>query len=56
MAALGLAVFTISSPATGHPVPPMPTAGFHDVFALITGPARRGRWPLSRPPQCGQPK
>ena len=34
MAALGLALFTISSPATGHPVPPVPTAGFHDVFAL----------------------
>ena len=48
MAALGLALFTISSPATGHPVPPVPTAGFHDVFAL-TGPARRGRWQLSRP-------
>jgi hypothetical protein len=49
MAALGLALFTISSPATGHPVPPVPTAGFHDVFALTTGPTMRGRWPLSRP-------
>jgi hypothetical protein len=49
MAALGLALFTISSPATGHPVPPVPTAGFHDVFALTTGPVRRGRWPPSRP-------
>jgi hypothetical protein len=49
MAALGLALFTISSPATGHPVPPVPTAGFHDVFALTTGLARRGRWPPSRP-------
>jgi hypothetical protein len=46
MAALGLALFTISSPATGHPVP---TAGFHDVLALTTGLARRGRWPPSRP-------
>jgi hypothetical protein len=34
MAALGLALFTISSLATSHPVPPGPTAGFHDVFAL----------------------
>ncbi len=25
MAGLGLALFTISSPATGHPVPPVPT-------------------------------
>jgi len=49
MAALGLALFTTSSPATGHPVPPVPTAGLHDVFALTTGPARRGRWPPSRP-------
>jgi len=54
MAALGLALFTISSPATGHPVPPVPTAGFHDVFALTTGLARRGR-PFGRS-QCGQPK
>jgi hypothetical protein len=39
MAALGLALFTISSPATGHPAPPpWPTAGFHDVFALAIGP------------------
>jgi len=49
MAALGLALFTTSSPATGHPVPPVLTAGLHDVFALTTGPARRGRWPPSRP-------
>ena len=56
MAALGLALFTISSPATGHLVPPVPTAGFHDVFALTTGPARRGRWPPVGRSQCGQPK
>jgi len=56
MAALGLALFTISSPATGHPVPPVPTAGFHDVFALTTGPpgGAAGR-PVCRS-QCGQPK
>jgi hypothetical protein len=38
MAALGLALVTVSSPATGHPVPPVPTAGFRYVFALTTGP------------------
>jgi hypothetical protein len=37
MAALGLALFTISSPATGHPGAPVPTAGFHNIFALTTG-------------------
>jgi hypothetical protein len=41
MAALGLALCTISSPVTGHPVPPVPTAGFHDVFALTLGLAAR---------------
>lgn len=56
MAALALALFTISSPATGHPVPPVPTAGFHDVFALTTGPpgGAAGR-PVGRS-QCGQPQ
>ena len=51
MAALGPALFTISSPATGHPVPP----GFHDVFALTAGPpgGTAGR-PVDRS-QCGQP-
>jgi len=49
MAALGLALFTISSPATGHLGPPVPTAGFHGVFALTTGLAKWGRWPPSRP-------
>ena len=57
MAALGLALFPISSPATAHPVP----TGFHDVFALTTGLAKRGRWPPSRPltvgrSQRGQPQ
>ena len=56
MAALGLRPFTTSSPATGHPVPLVPTAGLHDVFALTTGLARRGRWPLSRPLQFVQAK
>ena len=53
MAGLGLALFTISSPATGHPVA---TAGFHDVFALTTGPpgGATGR-PVGRS-QCGQPQ
>jgi hypothetical protein len=35
MAALGLALFTTGSPATGHRVP---TAWFHDFFALTTRP------------------
>jgi hypothetical protein len=42
MAAFGLALFAISSPLTGRPVPPVPAAGFHDVFALTTGLAGRG--------------
>ena len=56
MAALGLALFTTSSPATGHPVPPVPTAGFHDVFALTTGPARRAAGRSVGRSRCGQPK
>ena len=56
MAALGLALFTTSSPATGHPVPPVPTAGLHTVFALTTRPpgGAAGR-PVGRS-QRGQPK
>jgi hypothetical protein len=41
MAAPGLARITISPPATGYPAPSAPAAGFHDVFTLTTGPARR---------------
>jgi hypothetical protein len=56
MAALGLALFTISSLATGHPVPPGPTAGFHDVFALYRA---RQAGPLaaqSAAPSAASPK
>ena len=55
MAALGLALFTISSPVTGHPVPPVCTAGFHDVFALTTGLARRGAGRQSVTPSAASP-
>ncbi len=52
MAALGLALFTISSPATGHP----PIAGFHDVFALTQGsPGGAAGRPVGRS-QRGQPQ
>jgi hypothetical protein len=56
MAALGLAFFTISSPATGHPVPPVPIAGFRDVFALTTGPPGGAAGRSVGRSQCGQPK
>ncbi len=52
MAALGLALFTISSPATGHPVPPVPTA----VFALTTGPPGGAAGRRVGRSQSGQPK
>ena len=55
MAALGLALFTISSPAAGTRAA-VPTAGFHDVFAVTTGPpgGAAGR-PVGRS-QYGQPQ
>ena len=56
MAALGLALFTTSSLATGHPVPPVPTAGLHDVFALPTGLARRAAGRAVGRSQYGQPQ
>jgi hypothetical protein len=57
MAALGLAFFTISLPATGHPVqPPVPVAGFRDVFALTTGPPGGPAGRSVGRSQCGQPK
>ena len=56
MAALGLAFFTISSPATGHPVPPVPIAGFRDVFALTTGPPGGAAGRSVGRSQRGQPK
>ena len=49
MAPPGLARITIGPPATGHPAPPVPTAGFHDVFTLTTGPARRAGGRPDRP-------
>jgi hypothetical protein len=55
MAAFGLALFAISSPVTGHPVPPVPTAGFHDVFALTTGLAGRGAGRQSATPSAASP-
>jgi hypothetical protein len=54
MAALGLALCTISSPVTGHPVPPVPTAGFHDAFALTVG-RQAGRWPPVGHPSAASP-
>jgi hypothetical protein len=55
MAALGLDLFAISPPVTGHPVPPVPAAGFHDVFALTTGLARRGAGRQSATPSPASP-